>query len=298
MKTEKNILIAFLLNLSFSVFEFFGGIFTGSVAILSDALHDLGDAISIGISWYFERLSKKQPDKKYTYGYKRYSVVGGLITTTVLIVGSLVVIVNAISRIFNPVSINYNGMIILAVIGAGVNLCAAFFTKDGDSLNQKAVNLHMIEDVLGWLVVLVGAIIMRFTDIKIIDPLLSLGVAIFILVNSLKNLKQITGVFLEKTPENLNVDKIKEHLLEVKGVKDVHHIHLWSIDGENNYITMHIVCDDDFAKIKAEVKEELTHLGISHSTLEMENEEEACGEKECIVKEIHCGHHHHHHHHH
>lgn len=296
MKTEKNILIAFLLNLGFSVFEFFGGFFTGSVAILSDALHDLGDAISIGISWYFERLSKKQPDKKYTYGYKRYSVVGGLITTTVLIVGSLVVIVNAVLRIFNPVSINYNGMIILAVIGAGVNLCAAFFTKDGDSLNQKAVNLHMIEDVLGWLVVLVGAIIMRFTDIKIIDPILSLGVAIFILVNSLKNLKQITGVFLEKTPENLNVDKIKEHLLEVKGVKDVHHIHLWSIDGENNYITMHIVCDDDFAKIKAEVKEELTHLGISHSTLEMENEEEACGEKECIVKEIHCGHHHHHHH--
>ena len=294
MKTEKNILIAFLLNLGFSVFEFFGGIFTGSVAILSDALHDLGDAISIGISWYFERLSKKQPDKKYTYGYLRYSVVGGLITTTVLIVGSLIVIFNAVLRIFNPVSINYNGMIMLAVIGAGVNLCAAFFTKDGDSLNQKAVNLHMIEDVLGWLVVLVGAIVMRFTDIKIIDPLLSLGVAILILVNSVKNLKQITGVFLEKTPESLNVDKIKEHLLEIKGVKDVHHIHLWSIDGEHSYITMHIVCDD-FAKIKAEVKEELAHLGISHSTLEMENEEEACRDKECIVKEIHCGHHHHHH---
>ena len=186
MKTEKNILIAFLLNLGFSVFEFFGGIFTGSVAILSDALHDLGDAISIGISWYFERLSKKQPDKKYTYGYKRYSVLGGLITTTVLIVGSLIVIFNAISRVFNPVSINYNGMIIFALIGASVNLCAAFFTKDGDSLNQKAVNLHMLEDVLGWLVVLAGAVIMRFTDIKIIDPILSLVVAVFILINSIK----------------------------------------------------------------------------------------------------------------
>lgn len=298
MKTEKNILIAFLLNLGFSVFEFFGGFFTGSVAILSDALHDLGDAISIGISWYFERLSKKQPDKKYTYGYKRYSVLGGLITTTVLIVGSLIVIFNAISRVFNPVSINYNGMIIFALIGAGVNLCAAFFTKDGDSLNQKAVNLHMLEDVLGWLVVLAGAVIMRFTDIKIIDPILSLVVAVFILINSIKNLKEITGVFLEKTPESLNVDKIKEHLLEVKGVKDVHHIHLWSIDGENNYITMHIVCDDDFAKTKALVKEELTEFGISHSTLEMENEEEACQDKECKIKENHCGHHHHHHHHH
>ncbi len=298
MKTEKNILIAFLLNLGFSVFEFFGGFFTGSVAILSDALHDLGDAISIGISWYFERLSKKQPDKKYTYGYLRYSVLGGLVTTTVLIVGSIMVTVNAVSRIFDPVSINYNGMIIFAVIGAAVNFFAAFFTKEGDSLNQKAVNLHMIEDVLGWLVVLTGAIIMRFTDIKIIDPLMSLGVAIFILINSIKNLKEITGVFLEKTPESLNIDKIKEHLLEIDGVKDVHHIHLWSIDGESNYITMHIVCNSDFAKTKAEVKEELAHLGINHSTLEMENEKEACQEKECVIKEHHCEHHHHHHHHH
>ena len=180
MKTERNILIAFLLNLAFSIFEFFGGFFTGSVAIISDAVHDIGDAASIGASYFLEKKSKKQPDEHFTYGYARYSVIGSVITTLILLVGSLLVIYNAVLRIIHPTPINYGGMILFAIIGAAVNLLAALFTREGDSLNQKAVNLHMLEDVLGWLVVLVGAVIMRFTDIAIIDPLMSIGVAVFI----------------------------------------------------------------------------------------------------------------------
>ena len=202
MKTEKNILIAFILNLSFSIFEFVGGIFTGSVAILSDAIHDIGDAVSIGISYFLEKKSKKQPDKTYTYGYARFSVMGSVITTLILLFGSCAVIYNAVIRIFNPVEINYNGMIIFAVIGALVNFLAAYFTKDGDSLNQKAVNLHMLEDVLGWLVVLVGAVVMRFTDISIIDPILSICVAIFIFINAIKNLDIPDLISLKKVFEN------------------------------------------------------------------------------------------------
>ena len=213
MKTEKNILIAFILNLSFSIFEFVGGIITGSVAILSDSIHDIGDAASIGVSFFLEKKSKKQPDNTYTYGYARYSVLGSVITTVILMVGSILVIVNAVRRIINPVPINYNGMIIFAVIGTVVNFIAAYFTKDGDSLNQKAVNLHMLEDVLGWIVVLIGAIIMRFTDISVIDPILSVCVALFILINTVKNLKEVTNLFLEKTPENISVDEIKEHII-------------------------------------------------------------------------------------
>ncbi|MBR2499832.1 MAG: cation transporter, partial [Clostridia bacterium] len=144
MKTEKNILIAFILNLLFSVFEFVGGIITGSVAIISDAVHDTGDALSIGISYFLEKKSKKQPDKVYTYGYQRFSVMGSLITTVILLFGSIAVIYNAIVRLFNPVEINYSGMIVFAIIGVLVNFIAAYFTKEGDSLNQKAVNLHMI----------------------------------------------------------------------------------------------------------------------------------------------------------
>jgi cobalt-zinc-cadmium efflux system protein len=176
-------------NLSFSIFEFIGGIFTGSVAILSDAIHDIGDAMSNGMSYFLEKKSKKQPDDIYTFGYARFSVIGSVITTLILLFGSAAVVYNAVIRIFNPVEINYNGMIAFAVIGALVNFFAAYFTREGDSLNQKAVNLHMLEDVLGWIVVLFGAIIMRFTDISIIDPLMSMGVAVFIFINAIKNLK-------------------------------------------------------------------------------------------------------------
>lgn len=299
MKTEKNILIAFILNLSFSIFEFVGGIFTGSVAILSDAIHDIGDAVSIGISYFLEKKSKKQPDKTYTYGYARFSVMGSVITTLILLFGSCAVIYNAVIRIFNPVEINYNGMIVFAVIGAVVNFLAAYFTKDGDSLNQKAVNLHMLEDVLGWLVVLVGAVVMRFTDISIIDPVLSIGVAVFIFVNAIKNLKEVLDLFLEKIPQDINVDEIKEHIMHIDGVKGVHHIHIRSIDGHHNYATMHIVADGDSHKIKDSVREELREHGIVHATLELEGKNEHCHEEDCHIHyENSSGHHHHHHHHH
>ena len=294
MKTDKNILVAFLLNISFSIFELFGGIFTNSVAILSDSIHDLGDAISIGISYFMERKSKKKANNKYTYGYVRYSVLGGVITTTILLVGSLLVIYGAIKRLFNPVEVNYSGMIIFAVIGIVLNSLAAFVTREGDSINQKSVNLHMLEDVLGWIVVFIGAIVMKFTDIRILDSIMCIGVAIFILINSIKNLKQVLDLFLEKTPNDIDIEKLKEHLLEIKGVDDIHHIHVWSIDGYNNYATMHIVTKvKDITKVKKEIREELEEHNICHAILE--TEAEVCDDKECHIKTNNSIHHHHHH---
>lgn len=298
-KTEKNILVAFILNLSFSIFEFFGGIFTHSVAILSDSIHDIGDAASIGISYFLEKKSKKQPDDVYTFGYARYSVIGSIITTVILMVGSVLVIINATKRLINPVEINYNGMIIFAVIGAVTNFAAAYFTREGDSLNQKAVNLHMLEDVLGWVVVLIGAVAMKFTDISVIDPLMSIGVALFILINTIKNLKEAVELFLEKTPDGISTDEIKEHITEIEGVEDVHHIHLWSLDGVLNYATMHIVTNGDAADIKQKVRAELAEHNIVHATLELELPDEACCEHNCHVDyDSSPSHHHHHHHHH
>lgn len=295
MKIEKNILIAFLLNITFSILEFFGGLFTNSVAILSDSIHDLGDAISIGISYFMERKSKKEADNKYTYGYVRYSVLGGVITTTILLAGSILVIIGAFNRLINPVEVNYQGMIIFAVIGVVLNFIAAYVTREGDSINQKSVNLHMLEDVLGWIVVLIGAIIMNFTDIRLIDPIMSIGVSLFILINALKNLKQVLDLFLEKTPKDIDIDELKTHLLEINDVDDIHHIHVWSIDGFNNYATMHIVTKSkDIKKIKKEIREELEEHNICHAILE--TEKEACDDKECHVDVKIETHHHHHHH--
>lgn len=283
MKTEHNILVAFILNVIFSIFELVGGILTGSIAILSDSLHDLGDALSIGISYFLEKKSKKKSDENYTYGYIRYSVLGSIFTSTILFVGSTFVIIEAIKRLFNPTTINYNGMIVFAIFGVIVNFIAAYTTREGDSLNQKAVNLHMLEDVLGWTVVLLGSILMRFTNIVYIDSVLSILVALFILVNAFGNLKIVFDLFLEKIPVNINISEVKNQLLKIDGVCGVHHVHVRSIDGFNNYATLHVVVKEYSHDIKGKIKEELKHNNINHSTIELELENEDCHDEKCSM---------------
>ena len=148
MKTKGKIFIAFILNFFFSIFEFIGGIITGSVAIASDAVHDFGDALSIGISYFLEKLSGKKPNEKYTYGYARFSVLGGLITTLILLVSSIIIIYNAILRIITPTVIDYDKMIIFAIVGLIVNLVATYFTHGGKSINQKAVLIFCLQNLI------------------------------------------------------------------------------------------------------------------------------------------------------
>ncbi len=297
MKTQRNIFIAFVLNLAFSLFELVGGIITGSIAIASDAIHDLGDAAGIGVSYFLERKSKRQPDKTYTYGYARFSVLGSVITTAILLIGSAVVIVNAVGRLFSPQQIHYDGMIVFAIVGVCVNTLAAFFTREGDSLNQKAVNLHMLEDVFGWVIVLVGAVVMRFTDFALLDALLSIGVAAFIFIHAAETLKTVIDLFLEKAPHGLSVEKIREAVMGIDGVKDAHHIHIRSIDGHNHDATMHVVTNDPH-RVKDQVRDVLQKMGIGHVTIETEAVGEHCHQTHCHTEEHHhCGHHHHHHHH-
>lgn len=299
-KTERNIFIAFILNLAFSVLELAGGLFTGSTAIISDALHDMGDAASIGIAFFLEKRSKRSPDGTHTYGYGRYSALGGITTTLILLLGSAAVIVNAIRRIVSPTPIHYDGMILLAVIGVCVNLAAMFFTREGDSLNQRAVNLHMFEDVLGWVVVLIGGVIMRFTDLAVIDPLMSIGVAVYILIHALRGLGEAADLFLEKTPRGVDTEEIRAHLTAIDGVMDIHHLHFWSMDGTNHAATLHIITDADPHTVKESVREELAEHGIGHVTVELERPGEHCAAPVCAGTSaaVGCGHHHHHHHHH
>ena len=279
MKTEKNILIAFLLNMFFSLFELFGGIFTRSVAIISDAIHDFGDSITIGISYFLEKKSKRLADDNYTFGYNRYSILGALISNVILFVGSVLVIYNAILRILNPVKINYDGMIIFAVVGVIVNFLAAYFTRKGNSINQKSVNLHMLEDVLGWIIVLFGAIIMKFTNLSIIDPIMSIAVSLFIVMHVGEHLKTIVDILLEKTPNSINVNDIKEKLIKIKNVDNLHHIHVWTLDGISNFATMHVVLKDEDKKIKDKIRKELLEFNINHVTLEIESIDDKCLDK-------------------
>ncbi len=295
MKTEKNILTAFILNFSFAIVEFVGGTLTKSVAIMSDAVHDAGDALSIGIAFFLEKKSKKKPNEDFTYGYARYSALGSVITCVILFIGSILVIIKSVFRLLSPREIHYTGMIVFAVFGVIVNTIAAFLTRSGDSMNQKAVNLHMLEDVLGWVVVLIGAITMKYTDIRIIDPLMSIAVAAFILLGTVKNLKNALNLFLERTPNGLSVNEIKEHLKLIGGIEDVHHVHIWSVDGTNNCATMHVITSEEGSELKKKIREELSEHGISHVTLELEKPGEICTEECCNIKtDVPSAHHHRH----
>lgn len=297
MKTHRNIFIAFMLNLLFSVFELFGGMWIGSIAIISDAVHDFGDAVSIGISFFLEKKSKKAPDQICTYGYGRYSVLGGAVTTLILLIGSVAVICHSVERFFNPTEIQYNGMIFFSCIGAIVNLAAALVTRKGDSLNQRAVNLHMMEDVLGWLVVLVGAIVMRFTNFTVIDPLLSIGVSMYILIHALQHFKEILDLFLEKTPDGIRIPEIYRIVKATEGVYDVHHIHIWSIDGHKHCATMHLEISGNGNTIKELVRKKLSEHGISHCVLELDEPDKECHCRQCNIPKADappCHSHHHH----
>ncbi len=292
MKTEKNILIAFILNLSFSIIEFIGGVITNSYAIISDSIHDIGDAISILISYFLEKISKRKPDNKHTFGYLRYSVLGGLITTTILLVGSLIVIYHAIFRIINPVSIDYSKMILFAIFGLVINFIAAYITHGDGSINQRSVNLHMLEDVLGWIVVLVGAVIMKLTNLNIIDPIMSIIVSLYILFHASHNFLIILNLFLENTPKSIDLNELKANLLKIDGVVDIHHIHVWSMDGNSNYLTMHVVTNNKNINIKKDIRTKLHQCNIDHVTIELEKEDEICLDHNCVIKTS-IKHHHH-----
>ena len=245
-----------------------------------------------------EKKGKQNADHQYTYGYGRYSVIGSVIMAITLIIGAIFIIINAIVRISNPTPINYNGMIIFAIIGIIINSAAVFITSAGKSLNQKAVKLHMLEDAIGWIIVLIGAVIMRFTDIVFIDSVLSVGMAIFILIYAIKNLKQSTMLLLEKIPENISLKVITDAIMDLDGVLDIHHIHIWSIDGINHCATMHIIAENCHAKIKNDVRNILKIYHIDDVTIEVESIEENCGYMEHFINQnrYHCHHAHTHHH--
>ncbi len=274
---------AFFLNLIFAIIEFAGGLFTNSVAIMSDALHDLGDSAALGFSWIMERLSRKGSSDKLTFGYRRFSVLGALFSSLVLISGSVFIISEAVQRILHPEEVMPEGMLPLAIIGVGVNLIAAVRLKKegGDHLNQRVIMLHLLEDALGWIAVLIVSIVLFFVDIPVLDPVLSLVITLFVLTRVFPRLLESLRVFLQYSPENLELQQIRTAIRGSSGVADVHDTHLWSIDGREHIFSAHVVLKDnmnlaEMEKIKQTLKNELESLGVNHSTIEFELVDTVC----------------------
>lgn len=279
----KKIRFAFFINLVFTIIEFIGGFLTNSIAIISDAVHDLGDTLSLGLAWHFQNKAKQGRDLKFSYGYKRFSILGAVINSVILIIGAIFIFYNAIPRIINPQEVDALGMFYLSILGIIVNFWAYYKLRKGKSLNEQVVGLHMLEDVLGWVAVLIGSLIMYFKGgWHWIDAVLSLFIACFILFNVYKKLRASFKIILQAIPEDVDFQLVQKTLLEIENVKDIHDLHVWTLDGDRNILTVHIVVSpslplSEMKDIKSKARAAMEDLDISHCTFEIEGEFEDCG---------------------
>lgn len=301
MKSEKRMLLSFILNFLFTIFEFFGGLITGSIALMSDALHDLGDSISIGIAIFLEKKSKQKPDYKYTYGYYRFSLLGGLISSIILVIGTTLIIYKAVERLINPSPLsNPELLIVFAIIGVVVNGLAAYNASKGHSINEKVISLHLLEDVFGWVALLIAAVLINIFNIPILDTLLSLLFSIYIFIHVIRNLKSILEVFLEKAPKNPRISQIRDALLKIDDVYDIHHIHYWTLEGSIPIITLHAIINQDLSvdqinDIQKAIHLKLKELSIDHVTVQVEFKGLECIGEDCSNIDVIQTHKHHHH---
>lgn len=278
---SNNIALAFFLNFSFTLVELVGGLLTNSVAILSDALHDFGDSISLGLAWYFDRLSRKSATARFTYGYKRFALLGALINATVLLVGSAIVVYECVLRLMHPEPVVVKGMFALAVAGIVINGIAVLKTRHGAGVNERVVSLHMLEDVLGWAAVLLVSLVMLFVDCPVLDPILSIAISCFVIYNALHNLFTAFRVILQGVPEEVDFEEIRMRLKQLEGVEDVHDLHLWSLDSEYHVASLHAVISEvttpqEEQRIKTDIKRMLQDQGFPHTTVEFEHPGDTC----------------------
>tara|TARA_R110002049_G_scaffold303385_1_gene497652 strand:+ start:317 stop:1198 length:882 start_codon:yes stop_codon:yes gene_type:complete len=279
--SSKRIAWAFFLNVGFTIIEFIGGWLTNSTAIMADAVHDLGDSLSIGLAWFLSHLSNKPASVKYSYGYRRFSLLGSLINGMVLVIGSLWVLSEAIPRLQNPEMPVASGMLGMAIFGIAVNGFAAYKLSKGKTLNERILNWHLLEDVLGWVAVFIVSIVLMFADWPILDPILSIAFTLFIAFNVFRNLRETVRLFLQAVPDKQLQNQIEAILKNLSGVEDVHHFHLWSLDGEHHVLTAHLVLSRsidvaEHLNLKQTIARKLNSLDLEHTTIEFEFENELC----------------------
>ena len=293
MKAKYTVWLAFFLNLTYAIVEFIAGGVFGSSAVLADSVHDLGDAIAIGISAFLESISNREEDSHYTLGYKRFSLLGAMITAVILMTGSVLVILENIAKIFHPQSVNDEGIFWLGIIAITINVLASLVIRKGQTKNESILSLHFLEDTLGWVAVILMAIVLRFTDWYILDPLLSLAISFFILSKALPRFWSTLKIFLDAVPEGVDIQKIKTDLAELDHVASINQLNLWTMDGLEKNAIVHVcikemgnmeACkesiriflkDCGFQNVTIEVDEDLaTHLAHKRKVCDLERSQE------------------------
>lgn len=274
-QSTRRLVVAVVLNLGFAGIEIVGGLWTGSSAILADAVHDLGDASALGFALILERIARRRPDRRFSFGYRRFSLLGALINAGILVIGSILVAAQAIPKLLVPIQPHTQGMAALAVLGIIVNGVAVATLRGGRTLNERVASWHLLEDVLGWIAVLIVAGAMSVADVPRLDPLLSLVIGGYILWNAAANLRATLMVFLQGVPSSVDVEAVEDALRRIEHVGRVYHTHVWSQDGEHHVLTTHVVLDKDISVSEAKaiadgIRGLLKSMGIQHATIEFE----------------------------
>lgn len=272
MKAKYTVWVAFFLNLSYAIVEFIAGGIFGSSAVLADSVHDLGDAIAIGISAFLESISNREEDSHYTLGYKRFSLLGALVTAVILMTGSVLVILENIAKIFHPQSVNDEGILWLGIIAITINVLASLVIRKGQTKNESILSLHFLEDTLGWVAVILMAIVLRFTDWYILDPLLSLAISFFILSKALPRFWRTLKIFLDAVPEGVDIQKIKTDLAELDHVASINQLNLWTMDGLEKNAIVHVCLKEmeHMETCKESIRIFLKDCGFQNITIEVD----------------------------
>lgn len=278
--------IVVILNLVFACIEVIGSKLTGSVAILSNAMHDFGDGGSLAIALLLEIAAARKSSQTYSYGMRRLSLLSSLILALGLVAGSILVLVTAIPKIFHPSQPQTEGMIVLACMGIAANGLGAWLLSRGDTLNQKVISWHLVEDLLGWVVTLIAGIAMTFGNFPILDPIISVVFTLFILLGVFRSLRAITRLFLQGTPPGVDLPAILAEIKGIEGVRGTHDSHIWSLDGEMHVLTMHVIVAphlnlEEVSLIKKSIKAITQNSGQIHTTIEIETENESCPDQNC-----------------
>lgn len=265
---------AFFLNLTFTVLEFIGGIISGSVAIVSDSLHDFADSVSLGLGWYFERKAEKGSNERYTYGYKRFSLLGAMINAIILLLGAVYIIYHSVQRILEPKMPKIEWMIGIAILGIALNGFAVWKMKSGKSLNQKVITIHLLEDTLGWIAVLIASIVMLFVDLPILDPILAIVITIAVLIVVVKKLVESLKIFLQRVPKGINTALLEQKILCLDGVEKVEHFHIWGLNEQKVVVSMHVKVHNlrsvaEQNDLKEKIKRIFNGIDTEHITIDM-----------------------------
>jgi len=280
-------IIGIILNSVFVIIEVIAGLSIHSLSLLTDAGHNLSDVAGLALALLAFKLTKVSSNNKYTYGYKRSTIIVSFFNAVILFASVGLIVYEAIIRFVHPAVVQGGIMAAVALIGIGVNAFTAWLFvkgKDGD-LNIKATYLHMAMDAIVSFGVVISGVIIYFTHWYPLDSIVSIIIAIVILRGTWSLLNDSLRLEMDGVPKEMNLEKIKTELMKAKGVVDVHHMHVWALSTTENALTAHLVVDPAhislFDTIKHDLRHRLEHLDISHSTFEPEFADEKCQQQDC-----------------